>query len=42
MLWRDRDDGPVADMHVAGREVGHGGIHGEHGGAADKQFAAGR
>ena len=37
-LLGDRDDGPVADMHVAGCEVGHGGIHGEHGGAADERI----
>jgi hypothetical protein len=39
-LLGDSDDGPVSDMHVATCEVRHGGIHGEHGGAADKQFSA--
>ena len=30
----------VTDMHVAGGEVGHGRIHGEHGDAADDELAA--
>ena len=38
----DGDDRAVADMHVAAGEVGHGGIHGEHGGAADDELAARR
>ena len=36
----DCDDRPVTDMHVAGGEVGHGRIHGEHGDAADEELAA--
>jgi len=36
----DGDDRPVTDVHVAGRQVGHGRLHGEHGGAADEQLAA--
>ena len=38
----DGDDRAVADMHVAAGEVGHGRIHGEHGGAADDELAARR
>ena len=38
----DGDDGAVADMHVAAGKVGHGGIHGEHGGATDDELAARR
>ena len=38
----DGGDRPIADMHVARGEVGHGRIHGEHGGAADDELAARR
>jgi hypothetical protein len=39
-LLGDRDNGAVADVHVAHSEVGHGRIHGEHGATADDELAA--
>jgi hypothetical protein len=40
--WPDRDDRTVAHVHVARREISDAGVHSQHGGPTDHEFAARR
>ena len=41
-LGGDRDNGTVAHVHVTARKIGNLGVHREHVGAADDEFATRR